>query len=160
LASQPSSDAPRRVPSHYELLQLPQEATSQQLRQAFRLLSKRFHPDTTTLAAAEAARGFQQLQQAYAVLSDPAARSRYDTELRLARLMAAAAATAAATAVSPVAPPTGSIAPSVRRALSGGEWLALLLLGLALIFSLVLGVGLALVRGAAFSTWPSWLPPS
>ncbi len=148
------------MPSHYELLQLPQEATPQQLRQAFRLLSKRFHPDTTTLPAAEAARQFQQLQQAYAVLSDPAARSRYDTELRLARLMAAAAATAAATAVSPVAPPAGSTAPSVRRALSGGEWLALLLLGLALIFSLVLGVGLALVRGAAFSTWPSWLPPS
>lgn len=146
------------MPSHYELLQLPQEATPQQLRQAFRLLSKRFHPDTTTLPAAEAARQFQQLQQAYAVLSDPAARSRYDTELRLARLMAAAAATAAATAVSPVAPPAGSTAPSVRRALSGGEWLALLLLGLALIFSLVLGVGLALVRGAAFSTWPSWLP--
>jgi uncharacterized protein involved in exopolysaccharide biosynthesis len=48
----------------------------------------------------------------------------------------------------------------VRRALSGGEWLALLLLALALVFSLVLGVGLALARGAAFSTWPSWLPPS
>ena len=152
------------MPSHYELLQLPQEATPQQLRQAFRLLSKRFHPDTTTLPAAEAARAFQQLQQAYAVLSDPAARRRYDTELRLARLMAAAAATAAATAavaaVPPRAPAAGSTAPSVRRALSGGEWLALLLLGLALISSLVLGVGLALVRGAAFSTWPSWLPPS
>jgi ABC-type arginine/histidine transport system permease subunit len=48
----------------------------------------------------------------------------------------------------------------VRRDLSGGVWLSLLLLGLALVFSLVLGVGLALARGAAFSTWPSWLPPT
>lgn len=144
--------------SYYELLQLPPEATSQQLRQAFRLLSKRFHPDTTSLPAAEAARGFQQLQQAYAVLSDPEARRRYDTELRLVRLMAAAAATAAATPAATALTP--GAAPSVRRALSGGEWLALLLLGLALIFSLVLGVGLALARGAAFSTWPSWWPPS
>jgi hypothetical protein len=46
----------------------------------------------------------------------------------------------------------------VRRALSGGEWLALLLLGLAVLFSLVLGVGLALARGADLVTWPSWWP--
>jgi curved DNA-binding protein CbpA len=139
--------------SHYALLQLPEEATPEQLRQAFRRLSKRFHPDTTSLPAVEAEQAFQQLQQAYAVLSDPQARRRYDAELRLARLTAVAAARAAV-------PPLVSSAPSVRRALSGGEWLSLLLLGLALVFSLVLGVGLALARGAAFSTWPSWLPPT
>ena len=139
--------------SHYALLQLPEEATPEQLRQAFRRLSKRFHPDTTSLPAVEAEQAFQRLQQAYAVLSDPQARRRYDAELRLARLTAAAAAHVAA-------PPQVSSAPSVRRALSGGEWLALLLLALALVFSLVLGVGLALARGAAFSTWPSWLPPT
>jgi curved DNA-binding protein CbpA len=139
--------------SHYALLQLPEEATPEQLRQAFRRLSKRFHPDTTSLPAAEAEQAFQRLQQAYAVLSDPDARRRYDAERRLARLTAAAAARVAA-------PPLVSSAPSVRRALSGGEWLALLLLALALVFSLVLGVGLALARGAAFSTWPSWLPPT
>jgi curved DNA-binding protein CbpA len=139
--------------SHYALLQLPEEATPEQLRQAFRRLSKRFHPDTTSLPAAQAEQAFQRLQQAYAVLSDPEARRRYDSELRLVRLTAAAAAQAAA------APLVPSV-PSVRRALSGGEWLALLLLALALVFSLVLGVGLALARGAAFSTWPSWLPPT
>jgi curved DNA-binding protein CbpA len=139
--------------SHYALLQLPEEATPEQLRQAFRRLSKRFHPDTTSLPAVEAEQAFQQLQQAYAVISDPQARRRYDAELRLARLPAVAAARAAA-------PPLVSSAPSVRRALSGGEWLSLLLLGLALVFSLALGVGLALARGEAFSTWPSWLPPT
>jgi curved DNA-binding protein CbpA len=130
------------------------------LRQAFRRLSKRFHPDTTSLPAVEAEQAFQRLQQAYAVLSDPEARRRYDAELRLARLTAAASARAAAAAASSAVAPLVPSVPSVRRALSGGEWLALLLLALALVFSLVLGVGLALARGAAFSTWPSWLPPT
>ncbi len=152
LASQP--------PTHYELLQLPQGATPQELRQAFRQLSKRFHPDTTSLPAGEAEPAFQRLQQAYAVLSDPEARRRYDSELRLLKLAATAAALAAA-AVPPAPVSPGAAGPtSVRRALSGGEWLSLLLLGLALVFSLVLAVGLALVRGASFSTWPSWWPPS
>jgi curved DNA-binding protein CbpA len=147
--------------SHYTLLQVPEQASADELRQAFRRLSKRFHPDTTSLPASEAEQAFQRLRQAYAVLSDPDARRRYDAELRLARVAAsAAAATPASRPVNgPPAPPVTSVT-SVRRALSGGEWLALLLLALALVFSLVLGVGLALARGAAFSTWPSWLPTS
>ena len=147
--------------NHYVLLQVSEEATPDQLRQAFRRLSKCFHPDTTSLPAVEAEQAFQRLQQAYAVLSDPEARRRYDTELRLAQLTAVAAARAAAgSSPSSDAAPLVTRVPSVRRALSGGEWLALLLLALALVFSLVLGVGLALARGAAFSTWPSWLPPT
>lgn len=147
--------------SHYTLLQVPEQASADELRQAFRRLSKRFHPDTTSLPASEAEQAFQRLRQAYAVLSDPDTRRRYDAELRLARVAAsAAAATPASRPVNgPPAPPVTSVT-SVRRALSGGEWLALLLLALALVFSLVLGVGLALARGAAFSTWPSWLPTS
>lgn len=45
---------------------------------------------------------------------------------------------------------------SVRRTLSGGEWFALLLLGLALVFCLVLGVGLAWLRGTELVREPSW----
>ncbi|HCV56724.1 MAG TPA: molecular chaperone DnaJ, partial [Synechococcales bacterium UBA12195] len=33
--------------SLYALLEVPQEASNEQVRQAFRNLSKRFHPDTT-----------------------------------------------------------------------------------------------------------------
>jgi hypothetical protein len=47
---------------------------------------------------------------------------------------------------------------SVRRTLSGGEWFALLLLGLALVFCLVLGVGLAWLRGTELVREPSWWP--
>jgi hypothetical protein len=146
-------------PSHYQLLQVAPTASREELRQAFRLLSKRFHPDTTELPLAEAERSFQQLRLAYAVLSDPAARERYDGELRhAALLMAANLPAAAAMAANPttrVRPP-GARPDGVRRALSGGEWLALLLLGIALVFSLVLGVGLAWLRGAELIESPSW----
>lgn len=136
-------------PTFYKLLQVQQTASPQELRQAFRGLSKRYHPDTTVLPAGEAAMAFQQLQQAYGVLSDPALRQRYDDQLR------------------PPSVPSGSFVPpptiisrpaSVRRDLSGGEWLALLLLGFALVLSLVLGVGVAWMRGAQMVQWPSWWP--
>ena len=132
-------------PSSYALLELAPGASEQELRQAFRQLSKRFHPDTTSLPAAEAEQAFQRLREAYAVLSDPEQRRRYD-----ARLMAPVPVSVAA-----VPRPVG-----VRRALSGGEWLALLLLAVALLLSLVLGVGLAWMRGAELVQWPSWWPPA
>lgn len=126
---------------------MPETASPQDLRQAFRGLSKRYHPDTTVLPPAEAAAAFQQLQQAYAVLSDPSQRQRYDAQLHPAPPLR-----------SPIPPPVAQ-APrpaSVRRDLSGGEWLALLLLGFALLVSLVLGVGVAWMRGVELVQWPSW----
>jgi hypothetical protein len=68
-----------------------------------------------------------------------------------------------------MASPAGVSAPSpprtsparpvgVRRALSGGEWFALLLLAVALVLSLVLGLGVAWARGAALVRTPSWWP--
>ena len=146
-------------PSHYQLLQVAPTASREELRQAFRLLSKRFHPDTTELPLAEAERLFQQLRLAYAVLSDPATRERYDGELRHAALLTAAnlpaAASMAANSATRYRPP-GARPDGVRRALSGGEWLALLLLGISLVFSLVLGVGMAWLRGAELIESPSW----
>ncbi|MEB3308289.1 MAG: DnaJ domain-containing protein [Cyanobacteriota bacterium] len=132
-------------PTHYQLLRVEPDASREQLRQAFRSLSKRFHPDTTDLPAADAERAFRQLQQAYAVLSDPISRERYDSELSRQKPAEASPG-----------PLRRMPSPEVRRDLSGGEWLALLLLGLALMFSLVLGVGLALARGTALVQWPSW----
>ncbi|MFN4865904.1 MAG: J domain-containing protein [Cyanobium sp.] len=108
--------------SHYTLLQVPEQASADELRQAFRRLSKRFHPDTTSLPASEAEQAFQRLRQAYAVLSDPDARRRYDAELRLARVAAsAAAATPASRPVNgpprpqaPPSPPCAGPSPAAR----------------------------------------------
>ena len=148
--SQASGFAP---PTHYALLELQPGASEQELRQAFRQLSKRFHPDTTTLPAAEAEQAFQRLREAYAVLSDPEQRRRYDALLALP--------VPPDTTAKAVRPPVAVPRPEgVRRALSGGEWLALLLLGVSLVLSLVLGLGLAWMRGAELMQWPSWWPPS
>ena len=133
--------------NHYELLEIATDASQQELRQAFRRLSKHYHPDTTPLPASQAEEGFRQLQLAYLTLSDPERRRAYDTSLK------------AATPAAPAAPLWRVSAPKpapVRRALSGGEWFALLLLGVAVVFSLVLGVGLAWARGTELLREPSW----
>ncbi len=138
--------------NHYELLGLEPTASAQELRQAFRRLSKLYHPDTTTLPEPQAQEAFRRLQQAYNALSDPERRRSYDASL------------VATLAPPPAAPPPGlrRVVPgppaSVRRDLSGGEWFALVLLALAVVFSLVLGVGLAWARGAELMRAPSWWP--
>lgn len=139
------------APSHYDLLGLPLGASADDLRQAFRSLSKRYHPDTTTLPLAQAEAAFQQLQRAYGVLSDPELRRLYDAQL-LAQM--ASGANAAPNAAPSPAQVSRFLSP--RRPLSGGEWLALLLLGLAAGFSLLLGVAAAWLRGAELVQWPSW----
>ena len=130
--------------SYYALLEVEPEATTEELRQAFRTLSKRYHPDTTSLPPAEAAAAFQQLQQGYGVLSDPLSRQRYDAELLALRQMLVAQSPLWPSAPLPSARPVQG---GSRRPLSGGEWLALLLLGLTLLLSLGLGLGLAWLRG-------------
>ncbi len=178
--SPPDPGAPE--PNHYALLRLPESATPQQLRAAFRTLSKLYHPDTTPLPLAEASLSFQRLQQAYAVLIDPSARRAYDIRRTQARSSGQAAADSPSQAgdaafragFSSTGFPMGHRPPgasgsagaadlrasgrstSVRRALSGGEWFALLLLAVALLLSLVLGVGLAWARGAELMRQPSW----
>lgn len=152
--SSSSTPPPGRGPSHYERLEVSIQATAAELRQAFRLQSKRLHPDTTTLPREQAAEGFRRLQEAYAVLIDPGSRQRYDALLQ-ASMQAPAASTPPASA--PGRPPAAMARPvGVRRSLSGGEWFALLLLAMALVLSLVLGIGVAWARGAEMMRWPSW----
>ena len=144
--------------THYDRLELTPEATAEDLRQAFRTLSKRYHPDTTTLAAAAAAERFRAVQQAYDVLGDPQRRRVYDDQLQGDR--ARRSGLAMPSDPRPVASAARAmpVATSLRRALSGGEWLALLLLAIAMVFSLVFGLGLAWARGAALVRVPSWWP--
>ena len=57
--------------SYYVLLGLPPSASALEIRRAYRELSKRYHPDTTELPTAIATAKFQQLNEAYATLSNP-----------------------------------------------------------------------------------------
>jgi len=110
------------------------EASQDELRASFRSLSKRFHPDTTELPAAEASERFRALQDAMAVLSDPEQRRRYDSSLNDLFIDSSK--------ISNKVSIQQTIIPE-RRALSGGELFALLLLGGALVFSLLIGLTLA-----------------
>ena len=139
----------------YRVLQLPASASADDLRTAFRRLSKEVHPDTTTLPPQEAQEAFRRLRQAYALLSDPARRRAYDAR------RAVAASPAVGGGVGRPSPGRTMTVVSnrpepVRRALSGGEWFALVLLAVALVLSLVLGLGVAWARGAELVRQPSW----
>ncbi len=65
---------------HYATLGLDRRCTLAQIRAAYRLLSKRHHPDVN-FGSAEAVQRSQELNAAYEILSDPARRRAYDREL-------------------------------------------------------------------------------
>jgi curved DNA-binding protein CbpA len=65
--------------NYYEVLGVPQDAAPQEIRQAFRRLARRFHPDAGPEGSGER---FQQVSEAYRTLSDPERRRSYDRALR------------------------------------------------------------------------------
>ena len=62
----------------YEILEVSPAASQEEIRQAFRKLAKKYHPDRNS--SADAAIKFQAVYDAYEVLSDAAARARYDAK--------------------------------------------------------------------------------
>ncbi|NBV21141.1 MAG: hypothetical protein EBS05_04360 [Proteobacteria bacterium] len=70
----------RAHPNHYAVLGLDRRCTADQIRTAFRVLVRQSHPDLNPNAPAAVART-QELNAAYAVLSDPERRRTYDQEL-------------------------------------------------------------------------------
>lgn len=144
-------------PSHYERLGVGPDADELTLRQAFRRRSKALHPDTTTLPAAEAARQFQQLREAYDLLQDSSQRAAYDVVLAQSLQQASVVEPSAVgrPEASQLSDGWGRV--GERRPLSGGEWWALLLLVTALAFCLLLGLGGAWARGLALQVQPSWM---
>mmetsp|Transcript_63539 Transcript_63539/g.148182 ORF Transcript_63539/g.148182 Transcript_63539/m.148182 type:complete len:179 (-) Transcript_63539:80-616(-) len=65
---------------YYELLGLGMSASRAEITSAFRRLSLKLHPDKASDAASALA--WADVREAYAVLSDPAARRRYDERMR------------------------------------------------------------------------------
>ncbi|HET8600027.1 MAG TPA: DnaJ C-terminal domain-containing protein [Segeticoccus sp.] len=61
----------------YRLLEIDPGASSAEITRAYRRLARRWHPDVATSPGA--AHHFAKITHAYRVLSDPAARARYDT---------------------------------------------------------------------------------
>lgn len=78
-----SEDTPK---NHYQLLGVKPTASAQDIRRAYRELSKLYHPDTTELASDVATRKFQALNEAYGVLSNPEQRLTYDEKIGYSRI--------------------------------------------------------------------------
>ncbi|MFP4467207.1 MAG: molecular chaperone DnaJ [Candidatus Goldiibacteriota bacterium] len=62
----------------YEVLGVSRNASSQELKSAFRNLAKKYHPDVFDGDKDEAEERFKEIGSAYKILSDPAQRQRYD----------------------------------------------------------------------------------
>ena len=66
--------APKR--DYYDVLSVPKDADAGELKRAFRELARRYHPDIND--SREAEERFKEANEAYAVLSEPNERKRYD----------------------------------------------------------------------------------
>ncbi|HKZ85410.1 MAG TPA: VWA domain-containing protein [Anaerolineae bacterium] len=72
-------------PDFYEILGVPQNASLDDIKSAYRVLAKQFHPDAQETPAGTSML-FRQVQEAYDVLSDDQRRTAYDRRLGLAGL--------------------------------------------------------------------------
>lgn len=61
---------------YYETLGVPRDADKEQIKQAYRRLARKYHPDVNKEAGAE--EKFKEINRAYEVLSEPEVRARYD----------------------------------------------------------------------------------
>ncbi len=135
--------------SYYALLGLHPSASPLEIRRAYRELSKRYHPDTTDLPTETTTAKFQQLNEAYATLSNLERRTLYDQKIGYSRLNV-------------IQPPPGLNTPvnqprrmynssayldPTDRPLSAGEIFALFILGLTFLGCLLLAIAIGLTRG-------------
>ena len=135
--------------SYYVLLGLHPSASAIEIRRAYRELSKLTHPDTTDLPPAIATAKFQQLNEAYATLSNPERRVKYDLKISYSRL----------NVIQPPLNLNDSVSQSqarqsnsayldpTDRPLSAGEIFALFILGLTFLGCLLLAIAIGLTRG-------------
>ncbi|PKM82758.1 MAG: hypothetical protein CVU89_04455 [Firmicutes bacterium HGW-Firmicutes-14] len=67
---------------YYKVLGIEQFATPEEIKRAYRLLAKRWHPDCNQ-GNVNSTEIFKRISQAYYVLSKPALKSEYDNRLRV-----------------------------------------------------------------------------
>ena len=138
----------------YELLGVSPTANNEELRKAFRQQSKRLHPDTTALPSDEATKQFQNVCEAYDLLSDPVLRANYDLRIEKENNIINQKSEAYSTNMEPI---QFSKSIGVRRPFSNGELFSLVLLVTSIFLSLALVVFIAFLKGGNINFIPSWL---
>ena len=68
---------PVEYKDYYKTLGVPKNATTEDIKKAYRKLARKYHPDVNRSAGAE--KSFKEINEANEVLSDPEKRKRYDT---------------------------------------------------------------------------------
>lgn len=67
--------------NHYEILDIEDDATQEEVKKAYRKLAKSLHPDLNKDNPDGAAERFKAIKEAYEVLSNPLKREKYDLQL-------------------------------------------------------------------------------
>lgn len=126
--------------NYYSLLGLHPQASNQEIRKAYRELSKRYHPDTTDMPEAIAKAKFQQINEAYTTLVNLEKRLEYDQKimrLYLDNLSQRANFNDRN---------SSSYLDPQDRPLSAGELFALLIIGITLVCCLLIAITIGLMR--------------
>ncbi|HQW07113.1 MAG: J domain-containing protein [Flavobacteriales bacterium] len=128
---------------HYKVLGVERSASLRQIKQAYRALVKRCHPDRNP--APQAASLFHAVHRAYEELSDPVRRRNYDERLRHYRPLTTCAAP-------PVRPHSTNYRTARDRPVNRFAFIGLHITGLCFGVTLVTGI----LLGITFFAWPSF----
>ncbi len=143
----PESFVNQHRTNHYTRLGVTPWASEIEIRRQYRELSKRYHPDTTELPLDVAKGKFQELNEAYATLSNPKRRSLYDLKIGYSPFNVIEAP-----ADEEKYPSSNSAyLDPIERPLSGGEIFVLFILGVTFLGCLILIVVLGLSRSDTIS---------
>ena len=155
MAQQQTKQSSKRLPqytklagTYYDTLGLHPAASVIEIRRSYRRLSKKYHPDTTTLSPLVATTKFQRLNEAYATLSSPEKRSLYDLKIGYSRINVIQAPKGWEDPNSKSQYSSAYLDPT-DRPLSSGEIFVLFLLGCTFVGCLLLVVAIAYIRGDA-----------
>ncbi|MGG6270569.1 J domain-containing protein [Leptolyngbya sp. AN03gr2] len=132
--------------TYYGLLGLHPSTSVREIRQAYRELSKLYHPDTTELPQAIATRKFQTLNEAYATLSNPERRAAYDLSIGYSRVVVVRQLPSLHKTSKPE-PNSSAYLDATDRPLSPGELFALFILGITFVGCLILAITIGITRG-------------
>jgi len=129
--------------NYYEILGISSRASVTEIRKAYWELSKRYHPDTTQLPKAIATAKFQQLNEAYATLTNPQQRLIYDQKQRYYNNQNNQKKP---NFNNSIYRDNAAYLDPTDRPLSAGEIFALFVMGLTLIGCLLLAIAIGLTR--------------